>query len=48
MEEVEVANMAAVESCHRVLALLSQQQDFGGWTYDPFGALDVVLAGGMP
>lgn len=27
MEEVEVANRAAVESCHRVLALLSQQQD---------------------
>ncbi|GJN35378.1 hypothetical protein PR202_gb24147 [Eleusine coracana subsp. coracana] len=27
MEEVEVANRAAVESCHRVLALLTQQQD---------------------
>ncbi|KQJ85974.1 probable WRKY transcription factor 74 [Brachypodium distachyon] len=27
MEEVEVANRAAVESCHRVLSLLSQQQD---------------------
>ncbi|CAM0949112.1 unnamed protein product [Alopecurus aequalis] len=27
MEEVEVANRAAVESCHSVLALLSQQQD---------------------
>ncbi|PWZ54618.1 putative WRKY transcription factor 21 [Zea mays] len=27
MEEVEVANRAAVESCHRVLALLSQQLD---------------------
>jgi hypothetical protein len=27
MEEVEVANRAAVETCHRVLALLSQQQD---------------------
>jgi hypothetical protein len=27
MEEVEVANRAAVESCHRVLALLSQQRD---------------------
>jgi hypothetical protein len=26
MEEVEVANRAAVESCHRVLALLSQSQ----------------------
>uniref|UniRef100_A0A0D9Y150 WRKY transcription factor WRKY51 n=1 Tax=Leersia perrieri TaxID=77586 RepID=A0A0D9Y150_9ORYZ len=26
-EEVEAANRAAVESCHRVLALLSQQQD---------------------
>ncbi|TVU49287.1 EcWRKY-35 [Eragrostis curvula] len=27
MEEVEMANRAAVESCHRVLSLLSQQQD---------------------
>lgn len=27
MEEVEAANRAAVESCHGVLALLSQQQD---------------------
>ncbi|OEL27772.1 Protein WRKY1 [Dichanthelium oligosanthes] len=27
MEEVEAANRAAVESCHRVLALLPQQQD---------------------
>ncbi|XP_062204700.1 protein WRKY1-like isoform X2 [Phragmites australis] len=27
MEEVEVANKAAMESCHRVLALLSQQED---------------------
>uniref|UniRef100_A0ACD5YEB4 Uncharacterized protein n=1 Tax=Avena sativa TaxID=4498 RepID=A0ACD5YEB4_AVESA len=27
MEEVEVANRAAVESCHSVLRLLSQQQD---------------------
>jgi len=26
MEEVEVANRAAVESCHRVLTLLSQSQ----------------------
>lgn len=23
-------------------------QDYGGWTYDPFGDLDVVLAGGTP
>ena len=27
MEEVEAANSAAVESCHKLLALLSQQQD---------------------
>ncbi|GAY55817.1 hypothetical protein CUMW_166980 [Citrus unshiu] len=27
MEEVEEANKAAVESCHRVLSLLSQPQD---------------------
>jgi hypothetical protein len=27
MEEVEEANMAAVESCHRLLALLAQPQD---------------------
>ena len=27
MEEVEEANKAAVESCHRVLSILSQSQD---------------------